>query len=344
MKRFPWRFLVYAVVLLYLVLDLKTCQGPLHRALLNRRDVTLEEAQKNRWVAIVNREPITSEQLDLAVYRHLYQRGKAPEEIPDKNYLMIRRATLQSLIDDTLVRQYSEGDQYRAPQEEIDQFIESWESQFSGEEEIEERSEYQDISAEERREELARIWSQKKWIEMRIEPGVDVTDEEVRAWFDANKEEGEGFVEPEKIHARHIFLSTVEIDDETREQLINEIHAKLTSGEAKFEELAKQYSEDERSKKWGGDLNWFARDRLAEDFTEKVFSMKSGEVSDPFRTTIGWHIVEVLDRQPERPVKFDEVKAEIRAHLENTRSQETIKVLLNKLRKVANIRLFPENI
>lgn len=344
MKRFPWRFLLYAVVLLYLVLDLKVCHGPLNRAILHRRDAALEEAQKNRWVAIVNREPITGNQLDLSVYRHLYQRGKEPDEITEKNLLMIRRAVLQTLIDNTLVRQYSEGDNFRAPEQEIDKFVESWEAQFNDAEEMAERSGWQKLSPKERREELARIWSQKKWIEQRIEPGVDVTDEEVRQWFDANKEEGEGFVEPEKIHARHIFVSTVEVDDETREELIREIYAKLTSGEKIFEDLAKEFSEDERSKKWGGDLNWFARDRLPEEFAEKVFAMKPGEISEPFRTKIGWEIVEVLDRQGERPVTFDEMKGEIRAHLENVRSQETVNVLLQKLRKVANIRLFVENI
>jgi parvulin-like peptidyl-prolyl isomerase len=72
--------------------------------------------------------------------------------------------------------------------------------------------------------------------------------------------------------------------------------------------------------------------------------MAPGTLSEPFRTGIGWHIVEVLEKQEERPVDFEEVEEEIRDHLGNQRTEETVKVLLEKLRSVANIRLFPENI
>ena len=343
MKRFPWRSLLYAVLLLYLLLDLKYCNGPLWKSIESRKDKTSELAKEKRWVAIVNREPITGAQLDLAVFRHLHQRGKNPDDIPEKNLRTIRRAVLQTLIDDTLVRQYADGENFRASQEEIEQFIEAWESQFPEEEEMEERSELQGLSPEKRRELLGKIWSRKKWLEQRIEPGVDVTDEEVREWFDANRDDGDGFTEPEKVHARHIFLSTVQQNDESKEESIREIFVELEKGETTFEELAKKHSEDERTKAWGGDLNWFAQDRVPSDFGEMVFRLEPGEVSEPFQTSIGWHIVKVIDKQEQRPVRFEEVESEIRTHLENLRTAETIDVLMEKLRTVANIRLFPEH-
>ncbi len=344
MKKFPWRSLLYAAVLGYLLLDLKVFNGPLKRSFTRQQDEAVQAAKENRWVAIVNREPITGDQLDLAVFRHLYQRGKSGEEIPAANLLMIRRAVLQSLIDDTLVRHYADGEKFNAPQDEIDAFIESWESQFISSEDLEERSDLQGLSPEDRRAELARIWSRKRWLQQRIEPGVDVTDQEVREWFDANRESGEGFVEPEKLRARQIFISIVEEDDEAHEQLVRDIHTQLIDGEKAFAELAKEFSEDPRTAKRGGDLNWFARDRVPEKFANAVFDLKKGEISEPFKTDIGWHIVEVTDHQPERAVKFEEVADEIRFHLETERSADTIKQLMKKLRTVAHIRLFPEHI
>ncbi len=83
---------------------------------------------------------------------------------------------------------------------------------------------------------------------------------------------------------------------------------------------------------------------MPEDFCDKVFSLKKGEISKPFHTTIGWHIVEVLDRQASRSVQFEDVADEIRAHLRSEAREETIQVLMKKLRKAANIELFPENI
>lgn len=344
MKKFPWRSLLYAAVLGYLLLDLKVFNGPLKQSFTERQDEAVQAAKEHRWVAIVNREPITSDQLDVAVFRHLYQRGKDYSEIPDKNLSMIRRAVLQSLIDEALVRHYADGEKFTAPQDEIDNFIEAWETQFIDDADLAERSHLQKLSPEERNAELARIWSRKRWLEQRIEPGVDVTDREVREWFDANRETGAGFTEPEKIRARQIFISTVEDDDETHEQLARDIHSRLIEGEKPFEDLAREFSEDPRTANRGGDLNWFARDRVSKKFSETVFTLKKGDVSEPFKTDIGWHIVEVTDYQPERPVEFQAVADEIRFHLEAERSADTIKQLMKKLRTVANIRLFPEHI
>lgn len=344
MKGFPWRIVLYAAFLLYLLFDLKVCQGPLKQSFLQRQDTLAKAAEKNQWVALVNQEPISREQLDLAVYRHLYQRGKESDVIPETNRNMIRRAVLQSLIDDLLVKQFANGDGFTASEEEIDEFVTTWEAQFESEEELVQRSDLQNLSAESRRAELGRLLSEKKWLEQRIAPGIDVTEEEVSHWFEANRESGEGFVEPEKVKARHIFLSTVINDDESREELIRDLHRQISEGEGRFKEFAAEYSEDLRTKKRGGDLNWFARDRVPDDFAEVVFKLKVDELSEPFRTSIGWHLVKVEERQSGRPVSLEEVETEIRHHLETERTVDTIKRLMKKLRTVSNIRLFPENL
>lgn len=344
MKKFPWRIFVYLAFLLYLFLDLRVCSGPLHRAFDERNDNTTEAAARHGWVALVNQEPITRTQLDLAVFRHLYQRGRHDDPPPERNQSMIRRAVLHELIEDTLIRQYADGTGFTAPEEEVEAYIARWESQFESAEDLAERAEPQGLSPEALREELARTWSRKRWLEQRIAPGIDVTEGEVRAWFDANRESGEGFVEPEKVRARHLFVSTVEADDEEHENLIRELHRRLESGQSAFEELAAEASEDPRTKNRGGELNWFARDRMPEAFAEVAFGLETGKISEPFRTEIGWHVVEVIERRPERPLSFEEVRDEIRVHLENERTRDTVDQLLEKLDKVANIRLFPENL
>ncbi len=349
MKKLPWRGVLYAVMLVYLFLDLKACHGPLRKAMMSRRNEGIEAAIKYKWVALINQEPVTQEQLDLAVVRHLYQRGKTPADIPEKNLSMMRRAVLQTLIDDTLVRHYADGEGFRAPEAEIDQFISNWKAQFEAPEEIATRAAVQGLDEKGIEAELARIWSRKRWLEKRIAPAVTVTEAEASEWFKRNHQTPEGvlqpgFFEPEKVRARHIFLSTVEVDDKTREDLIRSIHLKLKNKEASFEALAKAHSEDPRTKDQGGDLNWFSRERMPEDFTTPVFALKPEELSEPFRTRLGWHLVEVMDRQEKRLLTYEETKDEIIAYLESERTEETVKVLMEKLRKVANIQLFPENI
>jgi len=344
MKRFPWRALLYALVVLYLLLDLKWCHGPLWKSIDKRRTDAVHRAASEGWVAIVNGETITGPQLETAVARHLYQRGQLEAVIPDTTMLMIRRAVLQRLIDDTLVRQHADGVHFAAPPEEIDAFVAAWEAQFEDEAEMRERMRRQGVTPELARAELARIWSRKRWLEQRIEPGVDVTEEDVRRWFDTHRGSGEGFTEPEKMRARHIFVSTVETDDSSREEQIREAHRRVTEGGESFSRVAREVSGDPRSAQRGGDLGWFARGRVADDFAAEVFALSPGEVSSPFRTRIGWHVVEVLERKPERSRSFEEMREEIAAHLRSERRSEMTGILLKKLRTVARIQVFPENL
>ena len=79
-----------------------------------------------------------------------------------------------------------------------------------------------------------------------------------------------------------------------------EIKRKLEDG-ADFAELAKEYSADPGSKDNGGDLGWFGRGRMVEEFEKAAFSLKPGEISDPVKTPFGYHIIQVLEKDPNHP-------------------------------------------
>ncbi len=344
-KRLPWRTVFYLLVTTWLLLDLKYCNGPLKRKIAETRpssSATLERARKNGWVALVNQEPVTKNQLDLAVARHLYQRGKQLEDFSDKAQSEIKRASLRSLIDDILIRQYADGDKFQAPEEEKQAFIESWEKQFHVPSDLEERLEAQNLSQTAAASELGKIWSQKRWLEQRISPGIGISDAEIEAWFQKNRG-NQNFIEPEKIRARHIFISTVEEDSEAKAELIRKARERIVAGED-FAAVAAELSEDERTKGHGGDLNWFSRSRLPETFAKTVFAQKVKELGEPFKTEIGWHLVEVTDHQEARESTYDELKEEIRAHLLNKQKVDVVNELLGKLRLVANILVFAENL
>ena len=73
---------------------------------------------------------------------------------------------------------------------------------------------------------------------------------------------------------------------------IDFVDSRLKAGEA-FESLALKYSEDESLASKGGVLNWFAR-KMIEEFEDAAFGLeKDGDISEPFLTDYGWHIVKV---------------------------------------------------
>ena len=98
---------------------------------------------------------------------------------------------------------------------------------------------------------------------------------------------------------RHILVQPSEIRSEKQtEELINLIHSKLIDGE-EFKQLARQYSEDPGSKMSGGDLGWNNSGTFDPAFEAEIKNSNIGQISKPFKSGFGWHILEVLERRNE---------------------------------------------
>lgn len=123
------------------------------------------------------------------------------------------------------------------------------------------------------------------------------------------------------------------VDVPTAKTTIEDIYKKLQQGE-KFEELAKQFSEDKSSASKGGVLNRFGSGQLSsEEFENVAFSLtKESPVSQPFETQFGWHIVKLLDKFPVKT--YEESKVELENKIsKDDRSRLIENSLTEKLRK-----------
>jgi len=99
--------------------------------------------------------------------------------------------------------------------------------------------------------------------------------------------------------ARHILVQTSEIRTETQTKLlIEEIAERLKAGED-FKQLARQFSEDPGSKMDGGELGWSKEGDYDPEFEKVLNKTGIGEISNPLKSSYGWHIIEVLDRRNE---------------------------------------------
>lgn len=125
-------------------------------------------------------------------------------------------------------------------------------------------------------------------------------------------------------------------EDEEQDQAkntINEIYKKIQQGE-KFEDLAKQFSEDKSSSSKGGVLNKFSSGQLSsEEFENVAFSLSTpNEISTPFQSQFGWHIVKLIQKHPVRTL--DEMKIELEGKIgKDDRSKKITASLNEKLRK-----------
>jgi len=82
---------------------------------------------------------------------------------------------------------------------------------------------------------------------------------------------------------------------------IIEVKQKLDAG-GDFAALAKEYSDDTGSASQGGDLGWFGRGRMVTEFEDAAFKLQPGQVSDPVKTSFGYHLIKVEERDPARPM------------------------------------------
>ena len=125
----------------------------------------------------------------------------------------------------------------------------------------------------------------------------------------------------QEVRACHIL---VESKDKARE-----VYEKLAHG-SDFARLAKEYSKDPGSKDQGGDLGFFGRGQMVPQFEEVAFRLKKGEVSEPFESQFGWHIVRLDDRRQRSAPTFEAVKGQVVASMIHKRAQQVAADLRGK--------------
>ena len=112
---------------------------------------------------------------------------------------------------------------------------------------------------------------------------------------------------------------------------IDKVFTKLNTNE-KFEELAKQYSDDTRSKNDGGKIGKFGTGRLPRPFENVAFSLsEENSFSKPFKTSFGWHIVKLIKKHPIK--SYDEMREELTSRIKKSaRIKVSKKAIVNKLK------------
>ena len=155
------------------------------------------------------------------------------------------------------------------------------------------------------------------------------SDEDVEEFYNKNLNH---FKTLEQIHASHILIR--DKSDIGREKLDAVIEA-LDSGRD-FEELAREFSEDTSSEQ-GGDLGWLPRGQTVAKFEKVAFSLELDQISDPFETQFGWHIVRLHERQDARTQSLEEVSEQIAMMLLRERRNESYRLFLQDLKEKATI-------
>ncbi|QMV44656.1 peptidyl-prolyl cis-trans isomerase [Cohnella cholangitidis] len=229
--------------------------------------------------------------------------------------------TMETLINNELVRQAAEKAGIVVTNEDVDKELDAVRQNFSTEEEFLQTLSMYGMTLDGLKNDMTTQAQLRKL----LEPQVKVTDDDIQKYYDDNLET---LKTPEKVQASHIQLATKE-DAEA-------VLAELNDG-ADFAAKAKEKSTDSATKDNGGQLDYFAKADKEEAISNAVFALEVGHMSGIVEASDGFHIYKLTDRQAAVTPTLDEKKAEIRETLTADQISELSQTWIQEQQSIAKI-------
>lgn len=264
--------------------------------------LSAEEKLLNRMVVKVNGEILTLFDLKKVL------NPQAPEKVSSQAVMERKDKLLQKAIQEELIRQEIKGLQIEIGEEELDRAIQNVaaSNKISVDElkdEIVRQGLDWDIYRKEILTQQLKVLNLKRHITVTT---IDVDEAILRSIYEKN------FSEENHYTASHIILQSqagAANDGDVFKQ-IDDIHSKIVSEEMTFEEAAKNFSQDGSAAN-GGMLGTFPSSQMVPEFSDKLKTMKEGELSKPFKTRFGWHIVKLIKVEKKDPPQYNNVRGQI---------------------------------
>ena len=163
-----------------------------------------------------------------------------------------------------------------------------------------------------------------------------ISEDEIRQYYD---DSGLRFAQDERRQASHILILFGEDELASEEKAIEALQ-KISNGDD-FSEIVLEYSEDDGTKQFGGDLGMLSKSQLPGALGNAIFSMNLNQISDIVRTDFGFHIIKLYDIQSDGKIQFDLVKNELEQELLEQKSNESF---LDNERELADALFDADNI
>jgi peptidyl-prolyl cis-trans isomerase C len=276
-------------------------------ATVNGEEIAIAEVEER--YATVRENPQFAEQLEADVD------GQLAEQVQAR--------ILSDLIESIIVRQGADELGVSVTDEEVTTRREELIEEVGGQETFDELVEESGLTLEQIDEQVRDI-AVREAVQRELTADLEVTDEDVEAFFEANRE-----ARYDTAEARHILVETEEEADDIIER--------IEDGED-FADIAQEESIDTGSGAQGGELGEFGRGQMVPEFEEAVFTAEIGELVGPIETQFGFHIIEVTERNaPE----LEEVEEDIREELSQGQQGELVQSWLAEQRREAEVEVNP---
>jgi peptidyl-prolyl cis-trans isomerase C len=265
-------------------------------------------------------------------------KDQIPKDKIKEARVSIKTQIVNNFIIRTVLDNEIENRKITAEDKEVQEVVDDIKANIEPGQDFEEFLKANKMNLEELKKNIASDIKIKKMITLELKGKEKPTRGEIRKFYNENKEK---FTIPESVHLRHILVAINEKDDDKikaeKKEKIENIRQQIEDG-ADFAEVAKNNS-DCPTKESGGDLGSISRGQTVKPFEDAAFSQKIKVLGPVVSTEYGYHIIEVLERNPEKIISLDEVREKISEYLEQQKQSDAFASLMKKLRGRAHIRV-----
>lgn len=292
----------------------------------------------DRIVAVVNDEVITLSELNGAFDPYRAKLEAAYEgQARDKALTEARETLLNRMIDALLMQQESRKTGIVVREEEVADAIKDILARSNiSQEDFRKGLAKEGTTLEAYRKEIRDQLMRMKLIRRDIKSRVAVTDEEIGEYYRKHREDYEG---KESVRIKQILLPLPKEEDQAvREKLradAGEIHRRLMNGEP-FDQLSAKYSEGPAAAT-GGDIGYIERGMIIPEVEDVAFKLPLQQISGVIESSVGFHIVQVIDRRGAGIKGIESVREEIREKIDREKMEKKFEEWLEALRKKSNI-------
>ena len=251
----------------------------------------------DRVIAIVGDKIILRSEIEMAFEDYKRENPESTESM--------KCELLENALSQKIVTEQADRDSIFVSDDEVEAQLENriryFISQYGSEEKLQEVSGKTIYQLKDDYRPMFKEQLQFQKMQGEIMTGVKITPQEVRAFYDKIPVDSLPFY-PSTVEVGQIVFKP-DVNKEVADyaiQNLEEIRRKVVSGETSFETAAGTFSEDPGSRDNGGDLGIMGRDDLVPDFAAAAFKLQNGEISPIVKTSFGYHIVQMMNRQGEK--------------------------------------------
>lgn len=277
-------------------------------------------------------------------------------------YLMTEQRVVNQLIIQEILNQEAEARGIKVSNKEVDEEIKKTMDKMGGRDRLMEILKQNNVSVSQFKKDIKNQVKMKKLADSA--GNIKVSDADCEKFYKQNQDK---FKHDKQVRASHILISAnpYQIQQELTENskkkydekelkakveaVMAEKKAKaeklakeLQADNSKFEQYAKKYSEDPGSAEQGGDLGFFAKDRMVPEFAKAAFDAKPNTVSNPVKTQYGYHIIWVTDRREAGIMPYEKVKSDIKDYLISEKQIKALDEITEAAKKKSKIEFMED--